>query len=698
MAKKSKKDKKTDKSKKKKKIIVKVKKSKSIPAKAGAKARVDSRGKVEVILPVDRSRGKYKPRQSKEDQIAERIKKLREEKNQNSLQFARELLANENLGANTRRSGSINRSNVPEPEGGFTGGTTDKNNLSKVQQELKEIKEELKKQKAEKQKEEKPKEKQKENPRSPTGEPKPKPAEETKSRPLTGQTIRREQRRSIVADTFSNVVVPAVGVVAGGVGLGLRAVSNEAQRQRDEKRKQLIKETEAKAIADTDRIVENLKKDREKKFKERELQKRKQEEAKEILEEKRRKEIAKKVREQINPIDKQKQRKEKDINSLIDNLMGGKKESNVELKIEEVEKVEPVPEPEPVVEEEDSDDEFQSAEEFDYPEEEEPIKDRSKLVKNIKPIVDKAKEDSLLTPEKKSRRQSFIQEAEKEEQTDTAKKKLREEAEKLRELQIAGDQKVARELLIETARNRDRKIKEQEEKQIQIDKLIQKEIEERRRTERNRKRRVAEQVLDQTIQKSIDDRNKDLSKKVVGSAIDKAEKREEAEEISGDLITGLIGRAVNESSIQNTPINSGRGRKPNDAGYFQKGYTRKEVEDFRNLQERIKRNRRGLMFFNLDGDRYNYKNNKNLEKFIREDIRTLRERGINQLEIDQATAILNILVADIREEKKFNLLVRTKSGSRQIVQEKRGRPRKDKDLDDPPQEIEKEVPQKEKED
>ena len=676
MAKKSKKDKKTDKKKVelRRSARLKAKKSKSIPAKAGAKARVDSRGKVEVILPVDRSRGKYKPRQSKEDQIAERIKKLREEKNQNSLQFAREQFANETLGANTRRSGSINRSNVAEPIGGFTGGTTDKNNLSKVQQELKEIKEELKKQKAEKQKEPK-------TARPPTAEietqtiekPKPKPVEETKSRPLTGQTIRREQRRSIVADTFSNVVVPAAAVVSGGVALGLRAVGNEAQRQRDEKRKQLIKETEAKAIADTDRIVENLKKDREKKFKERELQKRKQEEAREILEEKRKKEIAKKVREQINPLEKQ--RKEKDINSLIDDLMGGKKESNVELKIE---KVEPVPEPEPVVEEEDSDDEFQSAEEFDYPEEEEPIKDRSKLVKNIKPIVDKAKEDSLLTPEKKSRRQSFIQEAEKEEETE-AKKKLREEAEKLRELQIAGDQKVARELLIETARNRDRKRKEQIEKQNKIDKLIQKEIEDRRRAERNRRRRVAEQVLDQTIQKSIDDRNKDLSKKVVGSAIDKAEKREEAEEVSGDIITGLIGRAVNESSIQNTPINSGRGRKQNDAGYFEKGFKREEIAEFRDLQERIKRNRKGLMFFNLNGNRYDYKNNKDLEKFIREDIRTLQERGMNQLEIDQATAILNILVADIRQEKKFNLSVRTRSGSRQLVQDKRGRPKKDKE-------------------
>tara|TARA_R110001592_G_scaffold127303_4_gene338999 strand:- start:1476 stop:3509 length:2034 start_codon:yes stop_codon:yes gene_type:complete len=676
MAKKSKKDKKTDKKKVelRRSARLKAKKSKSIPAKAGAKARVDSRGKVEVILPVDRSRGKYKPRQSKEDQIAERIKKLREEKNQNSLQFAREQFANETLGANTRRSGSINRSNVAEPIGGFTGGTTDKNNLSKVQQELKEIKEELKKQKAEKQKEPK-------TARPPTAEietqtiekPKPKPVEETKSRPLTGQTIRREQRRSIVADTFSNVVVPAAAVVSGGVALGLRAVGNEAQRQRDEKRKQLIKETEAKAIADTDRIVENLKKDREKKFKERELQKRKQEEAREILEEKRKKEIAKKVREQINPLEKQ--RKEKDINSLIDDLMGGKKESNVELKIEEVEKV---PEPEPVVEEEDSDDEFQSAEEFDYPEEEEPIKDRSKLVKNIKPIVDKAKEDSLLTPEKKSRRQSFIQEAEKEEETE-AKKKLREEAEKLRELQIAGDQKVARELLIETARNRDRKRKEQIEKQNKIDKLIQKEIEDRRRAERNRRRRVAEQVLDQTIQKSIDDRNKDLSKKVVGSAIDKAEKREEAEEVSGDIITGLIGRAVNESSIQNTPINSGRGRKQNDAGYFEKGFKREEIAEFRDLQERIKRNRKGLMFFNLNGNRYDYKNNKDLEKFIREDIRTLQERGMNQLEIDQATAILNILVADIRQEKKFNLSVRTRSGSRQLVQDKRGRPKKDKE-------------------
>ena len=141
----------------------------------------------------------------------------------------------------------------------------------------------------------------------------------------------------------------------------------------------------------------------------------------------------------------------------------------------------------------------------------------------------------------------------------------------------------------------------------------------------------------------------------------------------------MIGRAVNESSIQNTPINSGRGRKQNDAGYFEKGFKREEIAEFRDLQERIKRNRKGLMFFNLNGNRYDYKNNKDLEKFIREDIRTLQERGMNQLEIDQATAILNILVADIRQEKKFNLSVRTRSGSRQLVQDKRGRPKKDKE-------------------
>tara|TARA_R110000737_G_scaffold164834_3_gene192447 strand:+ start:282 stop:2573 length:2292 start_codon:yes stop_codon:yes gene_type:complete len=679
----AKKAKKTDK-KKTKKIIVKNVKTKSIPAKAGAKARVDQRGKIEVILPVDRSRGKYKPRQSKEDQIEERIKKLREERNQNSIQLGREQFASQAIGANNRRSGSINRSNVAEPEGGFTGGISDKNKLSKVQEELKDIKKLLEEQKEKK---------KVVNPRTPqppqdagqaagqaaaTRAPPPPPPLVSGQTPLRGQTIRPKQRRSFVADTVSNLLVPAVAATANilvepAINTGLRAIS-EVQRQRDEQRKNVRQQKELQDAIQ----AENNRRDAEKKFKDRELQKRKEEERLEIQQETRK--SVDRARQSYQNKERAKsdftKEKERKVNSLIDDLMGGKKERNIEITVDEVK---PLPQPQPEPQPEPKNENFKVGGDIEVPfksqeelleafrnrpnqpepltdesdfEEEEPIKDRSRLVENIK----KYQEEENKAEEKKTRRKSFIEAAEKEE----SKKKLREEAEKLRNLQVAGDQKLARELLVETARNKDRKVKESIEKQNEIDKLIQKEIDERRRLEKNTRRRVAEQVLNQTIQKSID----------------KALVRDDAENVAGDIVSGLVGRAVNESNIQNTPISAGRGRKQNDEGYYEKNISRQDIEQFRNTQDRIKRNRRGVMFFNLDGDRYTIKNIKNLDQFIREDIRQLQDRGVNQLEIDQATAILNILVADIKEEKRFTNLARTTGGTRQIVQSTRGRPRK----------------------
>ena len=48
---------------------------KKIPAKAGAKAKVKSGGKVEVILPVDRSRGPYRPRKTEEEKLLKLVGK-----------------------------------------------------------------------------------------------------------------------------------------------------------------------------------------------------------------------------------------------------------------------------------------------------------------------------------------------------------------------------------------------------------------------------------------------------------------------------------------------------------------------------------------------------------------------------------------------------------------------------------------------
>jgi hypothetical protein len=121
--------------KKAKKDDKKKSKVKKIPAKAGAKARVSKDGKVEVILPVDRSRGKYKPRKTEEEKIQERLEQFRAQERR---QYNRDVLAPERIAGSYRSGGSIYRSDVRAPTGGFTNLSSEKESerLKNVEKKL----------------------------------------------------------------------------------------------------------------------------------------------------------------------------------------------------------------------------------------------------------------------------------------------------------------------------------------------------------------------------------------------------------------------------------------------------------------------------------------------------------------------------------------------------------------------------------
>ena len=146
-----------------------------IPAKAGAKAKVKSGGKVEVILPVDRSRGSYKPRKTEEEKLKERIEQLRAIERRD---YTQQVLAPRQVAGSYRSCGSIYRSDPTAPTGGWNGASKDKNTerLKAVESKLDKLLE-------------KPKEKPKEEPKE---EPKQEPP------PIVRQKAKSNKKKPVV--------------------------------------------------------------------------------------------------------------------------------------------------------------------------------------------------------------------------------------------------------------------------------------------------------------------------------------------------------------------------------------------------------------------------------------------------------------------------------------------------------------------
>ena len=658
--------------KKSKKSDKKKSKVKKIPAKAGAKARVSKDGKVEVILPVDRSRGPYKPRKTEEEKIKERLQQLR---SQERRQFSREVLAPERITGSYRTGGSINRSDVQAPTGGFTNLTTEKENkrLKEVEKKLDKLLE----------KKEEPKKVE------PAPAPAPKPLiQEVKSRPLatrrrataqtplTGQTIRPKESKSIVADIGSGVSALAtagVGLATAGIS-GVLSTAEERKKQSDIKKQQEEQERKEKERKQkiTDATQERLKKvderlktgsgivdsimggEREKVItlradpniakEKRELERRQK--ALKEEQDKKDKEEAFKLQEKIDreaKLVKQKEKEQarKDAEDIFSELEVAPRKPPQPIKIEEI----------------DSDDDFKSVEGFSETDSEDfetgadtdeekvptpPPREKQKPKKPPAPDLPPRDEPPALPP-----------------RDDDAEQKRQ---------QILKDQEIARDLLREEARNKDRKIKQEQERQNELDKLNREFIAHKNREDRNQRRKEKRQK-----EKQEEEERKAIAQRVAGDIINKAEVEEEVEKIVlGGATAGLVEKA---------PVSAGRGRKIDINKLLDTGANRQQIQDYEDDLKRLKRLTDGIYSafgINLTGSAggldYNKKTSSKDDRvrIRRDSIRKLRERGFLVNQIQEFTRTLDEINELIARRDKFGRDFQRRGGA---VEQRAGRGR-----------------------
>lgn len=635
---------------------------KKIPAKAGARARVGKGGKVEVVLPVDRSRGPYKPRKTEEEKLQERLQQLRAQERR---QYNRDVLAPERISGGYRAGGSIYRSDVQAPVGGFTNILSvkeqkDNSRLQTVEKKLDKLLE------------------KKEEPKKVEPEPAPAPApkpliQEISSRPLatrrrqatstplTGQTLRPQQSRSIVSDIGSGVSALAsagVGLATAGVS-GLIEAGTERQRQADIKRRQEEQERKEKErkqkITDATqerlrRVDERLKTgsgladsimggEREKVItlraepnvqrERRELDRRRkalQDEENRKDREHAFKEREKIVREEQQLRQQEKSQAKKDAEDIFSELEFAKKDSFY---------IEPLPRTNVPVPTEDTD--------------EDDLEDPADLPPTPPPR-ENVKEKKPPAPELPPR------------DVPPALPPRDDDAEQKRQ-QILQDQELARELLREQARIKDRKLKEAQERANELDKLNRDFIAHKNREDRNARRRE---------QRRKDKEREELAKKVAGDVIEKAERREEAENVSKSIVEDLVSESVTSSLLERAPVTAGRGRKINIDKLHESGATRQEIQDYEQDNATRKRLVDGIYSafgINLTGSGggLDYvKSGVTKEKRVqirRDSIRKLRERGLTVNEIQDFTRTLDEIDELIKRRDDFGNRFQRRGGA-----------------------------------
>lgn len=643
--------------KKAKKDDKKKSKVKKIPAKAGAKARVSKDGKVEVVLPVDRSRGPYKPRKTEEQKIEERLQELRAQQRR---QYSREVLAPERITSSYRTGGSIYRSDVTAPTGGFT------NILS-----VKEQKENERLQAVEKKLD---KLIEKKEPKKVEPEPAPAPApkpliEEVSTRPLatrrrdtplTGQTLRREPTKSIVADVGSGVSALA----SAGVGLATAGLSGVIEAGRDRKRDADIKR----------RQEEQERKEKERKQK-----------------------ITDATQERLKRVDE----RLKTGSGLVDSIMGGEREKVITLRSEpniERERRELDRRKKAIQEDKDKKDREDAFKEREKIRREEQLLKEQEKQKAKKDAEDIFSELESL-PRSNKPNPVIIQEIETDDEdfedvadlppTPPPRESVKEkkppapelpprdkppelpprddDAEQKRQ-QILQDQELARELLREEARKKDRKIKEEQERINQLEKLNRDFIAHKNREDRNAKRREQRRK-----EKQDEEERQSLAKKVAGDIINRAEVEEEVEKIvAGGATAGLIEKA---------PVSAGRGRKVDIDRLLDNGANRQQIQDYEDDLNSIKRITDGIYSafgINLtgtgDGLDYNKKaTSKDKRLQIRRDaVKKLRERGFLANQILEFTRGLDRLNELLERRDDFGNRFQRRGGA---VEQRAGRGR-----------------------
>lgn len=670
--------------KKAKKDGKKSKKVKKIPAKAGAKARVSKDGKVEVILPVDRSRGPYKPRKTEEQKIQERLNQLR---SQERKEYSRQVLAPESVSGSYRRGGSIYRSDVSAPSGGFTGIVSSKED--RENKKLKEVNEKLDKLLAKEKKEKEEKEEKK-----PESEPKP---AETELQQVQGEIVRSNIRRGIESRDRRQ-----------------RQKQAEERAKRDEEKKKLEqsrvrvatrKLREEKTAQEQSRVAEE---ERQKRIEdERKLKLRRQQNTRDrrLDEREREQRLRESSRElellsQKEKADAHKRREEAESkrafsgakslykskiterNQLVDDIMGGEKEKTITLQAErniEKEKRELDRRQKALQDEKnrkDKEEAFKLQEKIDRERQAVKEKEREKLKteahalkkqdKNIDDLfseLEKApKKDNvelqveeidtdesdfvtdddevISPPPRKVKPQLPEREPEVESDEDFVDAQENNEkptlpprdadAEEKRK-QILRDQELARELL---RSNKDRKIKEEQERINKLSKLNEDFIAHKNREDRNKRRRE---------QRQKEDREK-LSKSVVDKALSSA-----------------ILQQSKEEEERDKPPRSKRGRKPAKVtqesieALVDAGATRQEIEDNDMRLQNIEVIIRGLFTgFGITLPReYRTASNKIRTQIRIDSVRKLRDRGFTIAQIQEFTRLLDELNEEIRLRDKF---------------------------------------------
>jgi hypothetical protein len=639
---------------------------KKIPAKAGAKARVSRDGKVEVILPVDRSRGAYKPRKTEEQKIQERINQLR---SQERKEYSRQVLAPESVSGSYRRGGSIYRSDVSAPSGGFTGIVSSKEN-----KKLKEVNEKLDKLLAKEKKEKKEKKPEQE-------ETEPKPAEtelQQVSNEIVRSNIRRgiesrdRRQRQIQAEERAKRDEEKKKIEQSRVRVATRKLreektAQEQSRVAEEERQQKI-EAQQRDRIQKDKSRQSSTRDRRLDEREREQRLRESSRELELISQKekadahKRREEAESKRAFTGARNLYKS-KLTERNQLVDDIMGGEKEKTISLQAErniEKEKRELDRRQKALQDEQnrkDKEEAFKLQEKIDRERKAVKQKERQKLVTEAHALkkqdediddlfseLEKAPKKEVevkeLEPEVETDDEDFVDvvseepdEPDKEDEQDIVVGATHYTAEARK--QILQDQEIARDLLRHDARKKDRKIKEEQERINKLSKLNETFIEHRNREDRNKRRR-----------QQREDREK-LSKSAVGQAFSSA-----------------IIKQSQEEEERDKPPRSKRGRKPakvtqqSVVALIKAGATRGEIEENDIRLQNIEVIIRGLFTgFGITLPREYRTASKKIRTQIRIDsVRKLRDRGFSFDQILEFTRLLDELNEEIRLRDKFGNL------------------------------------------
>lgn len=670
--------------KKAKKDDKKSKKVKKIPAKAGAKARVSRDGKVEVILPVDRSRGAYKPRKTEEQKIQERLNQLR---SQERKEYSRQVLAPESVSGSYRRGGSIYRSDVSTPSGGFTGIVSAKEDIEK--KKLKEVNEKLDKLLAKEKKEKKEE-----------SEPKPRETElQQVSNEIVRSNIRRgiesrdRRQRQIQAEDRAKREEEKQRIEQSRVRVATRELrkektAQEQSRVAEEERQQKIQQRiEAKKITDKSRQLST----RDRRLDEREREQRLRESSRELeLISQKEKADAHKRREEAESkraftgARNLYKSKLTERNQLVDDIMGGEKEKTISLRADPniaKEKRELDRRQKALQDEKnrkDKEEAFKLQEKIDRERQAVKQKERQKLVTEAHALkkqdediddlfseLEKAPKNvevevKELEPEVETDDEDFVDVKEEEPPTPPPRKDKpelppRDEApevpprdddyEKLKQ-QILQDQEIARDLLRHDARKKDRKIKEEQERINKLSKLNETFIEHRNREDRNQRRRQ---------QRREDKEIEEKSKSVVD-----------------DIFSSAILKQSQEEEERDKPPRSKRGRKPAKVtqesleALVEAGATRGEVEENDMRLQNIEVIIRGLFTgFGITLPREYRTASKQIRTQIRRDsVRKLRDRGFSYDQILEFTRLLDELNEEIRLRDKFGNKYQRRRGER----------------------------------